>query len=374
MPMNMPPIWRVLGLALLVSTGWAQSQTAQPSGGEPSYLMRIERVRAGLDLCVLLRGDGQYHLERHLPEKSKVFEGNLGAAELHQVIRIVSDDQLFLLQQNQISDQMLGSKFDNVRLAVLRPRNRWQALAFPDPISREPYRKSLDPLLNWLEKLEKLKGRELPEDSGRTNCSVPQDLDLTLRTRGSSDPASPVAALNDPPKGSAPQLKARGAQDTLEAVPQLKTRPAQNPESAKNIATTVVNIPQASAKKKQYLVRIVESFLYPRVEKATCSIIASSGQYHAVTQSHDPGSSKVHSAVLDGHLKEEELTALAKILDDPELSRVSTHESPDSSFVPQISRSGISISISFMREGTTYDYEISRSFQSIGRSTDKAQE
>jgi hypothetical protein len=374
---------RILGAFFLLifcaGSLWAQTPSSSQSGKEAAYLMRLERVREGLDVCVLVRGDGQYHLERHLSEKSKILEGNLDADETRQVIRIVSDDQLFLLRQDGISESMLRSKFDEVRLAVFRPQNHWQVLEFPDPVSREPYRKSLDPLLNWLEKLEKRKGQELSEDSGRNSCSPPRDVDLTVRERNLQKSVPSVAGQTalqkegDPPP---PQLKTRNAQDQSETIPQLTSRPAQGPESSEiNTPPTPRELQTPAAKNEQYLLRIVESLMYPRVERATCSVISHSGLYHVVSQNHDPGSSKVHNAVLDGRLNEAQLTSLGKILDAPELSKVSSHESQDLSYVPPISLNGFFMWISFLREGTTYNYEISRPFRFVGRSAiDKAQE
>jgi hypothetical protein len=383
--MTMSSIGRAIaGLALSVSTVWAQGPASQPSGIESSYLMRLERIREGLDVCVLVRGDGQYHLERHLSEKSKILEGNLDADEMHQVIHIVSDDQFFFLQQNQIPESMLRSKFDEVRLAVLRPRNRWQGLEFPDPVSREPYRKSLDPLLSWLEKLEKRKGQELPEDSGRTNCTPPHDVDLTLRSRNQQEPArdsSGQAAL--PKEGGPPQLKTRSAQDqSVDTTPPLAARSAESPVPLKSNTPALARDPQVPVvNNKQYLLRIAESSMYPRmrlypaVERAICRVISVSGEYHAVTQNHDSGSGKVHSAVLDGRFNEEQLAVLGKILEAPELSTLSIHESHDLSFVPPLSGNGFMLWISFLREGKTYEYELARPFQLHGDSvTDKAQQ
>jgi hypothetical protein len=201
---------------------WAQTPSSSQSGKEAAYLMRLERVREGQDVCVLIRGDGQYHLERHLSEKAKILEGNLDADETQQLVRIVSDDQLVLLRQDQISESMLRSKFDEVRLSVLRPQNHWQVLVFHDPISREPYRKSLDPLLSLLEKLEKRKGQELSEDSGRNSCIPPRNIDLAVRDRSLQESLPNVAgqtALQKEGDTSPPQLKTRNGQDQSDTIP-----------------------------------------------------------------------------------------------------------------------------------------------------------
>jgi hypothetical protein len=372
---------RVCILAICAGNLWAQAAVSQPSGRKPSYLMRLERVREGFDVCVLVRGDGQYHLERHLLEKSKIFEGNLGDDELHRVIRIVSDDQMFFLRQDQIAESMLGSKFDDVSLAVLRPLNRWQILGFPDPASRDPYRKSLDPLLTWLDKLEKRKGQELSEDSGRNNCEVPQDIDLTLRTRNPEDGsaktaahASPQADEND--RSVAPNTKVQSA----DSMPTLKSRPAQTSQSA---ASTIPAAPKPQTeairiqpvRQKQPLLRIVESGMYPRYEAAVCSVISPAGAYHFVVQKHEPSSSKVQNATLDGRLDEAQLASLRKILDAQELSKAVLHESEDPSFVPTISRNGFFIWMYFLREGKAYNYERSQAIRSMAPSAaDKARD
>src|ERR1700722_9500300 len=119
-------------LACAAGNLWAQAPSAPQAKTEAAYLLRLERVRNREGVCVLLRGDGQYHLERHTADKVRVFEGDLESGELHRLVRIVSGDQLFLLEQKQITDPMLRSDDDQVRLAVLRPLDEWQDLVFAD--------------------------------------------------------------------------------------------------------------------------------------------------------------------------------------------------------------------------------------------------
>jgi hypothetical protein len=109
------PIPRALCL-LAFSAGnlWAQAPASSQAKTEAAYLLRLERVRDRQGVCVLLRGDGQYHLERHTPEKVRVFEGHLDSDETRQLVHIASGDQLYRLEQKQITDPMLRSDDDRV--------------------------------------------------------------------------------------------------------------------------------------------------------------------------------------------------------------------------------------------------------------------
>jgi len=75
-----------------------------PEGREP---LRLERARYLQSVCVLMNAEGQYHLERHTPQKVRVFEGSLRADELRGVVHILSGDLLFKLEQKQVPDLML---------------------------------------------------------------------------------------------------------------------------------------------------------------------------------------------------------------------------------------------------------------------------
>ena len=142
---------------------------------------------------MLLRGNGQYHLEHHTAEKVRVFEGNLDSDETIQLVRIVSADQLYRLGQKQITDPMLKVDDDEVILAVLRPQEIWQQLFSPDSQSRDPYRESLVPLLNWLDRLQKRKGRELSEEEGRNNCRPFVNLEFGPRPAKKGEPRANIA-------------------------------------------------------------------------------------------------------------------------------------------------------------------------------------
>jgi hypothetical protein len=322
-------------LAVLAGSLCAQLGAPPQPTNDVAFLLRLERVRSGLDVCVIVRGNGQYHLERHLPDKARIFEGNLDADETRQLIRIVSTDQLYRLTQSQISDPMLRSGFDQVVLSVLRPSNIWQRLAFPDSQSREPYHESLTPLLDWLDKLQKRKEPELPEETARNNCLPPRNPELSVRTRNGQN-----SLMNEPERTR---------------TPATATTPQAGTSAQESLAI-----------KKSYLLKMLELRSRSNMAEVSCIVISASGKYHFVKQTDEPNSTKVRSAVLDGVLNETQTATLGQILDAPEL-RSTSSEKPPPVFMGPISGEGIHVSFSFSREGTLYKNEAWRSLQVVGR-------
>lgn len=151
------------------------------SAAPQSYLMRMERLRRAQDSCILVRGDGQYHSEVVTPGKVSIVEGTLSPENLRDLIRLLSKDRLFQLQQKDIHTPLVESDMDQLILGVLRPIYVWQSLSFPTAESRYPFRETLDPLLDWLEQAQKQKGRKLSEEQGRNSCLVPGELRLKQR-------------------------------------------------------------------------------------------------------------------------------------------------------------------------------------------------
>jgi hypothetical protein len=83
------------------SSGARTGQRASHRKWRIHYLLRLERARYFQSVCVLLRGNGQYHLERHNPQKIRIFEGSLQDGELRNIVHIVSGDRLFNLEENK---------------------------------------------------------------------------------------------------------------------------------------------------------------------------------------------------------------------------------------------------------------------------------
>jgi hypothetical protein len=284
----------IAGILLAVSLAslqpgrlWAQEMAPSTEDGGASYLLRLERYRHREDVCVLLRGDGQYHMERHTYDTAKIFEGTIGAEELRDLVQMVSTDQLSQLRQEQIMDPMVKSDDDQLWVSVLRPINRWQGLVFVDSASREPFRESLTPLLEWLDRMQKRKGHELSRETGENHCQPPGDLELTRRQGNESKTQSNYAPHTSASvAGSASQLAVTGGSEA--------------PDS-----------------KKDYILRMLDTDLSGGSIEDFCLLVFPTRSYHFVKQSRAGG--KVHSSVLDGVLPDDQLLALRNLLDAPEL-------------------------------------------------------
>ncbi len=90
-------------------------------------------------------------------------------------------DRLLRLQQSDIDVPLITGDLDNLFVSVLR-RDHWQNLEFSSAESRKPYEEFLNPLLKWLDDLQKEKAKELTEESGRNNCLPPKEIQLQTRS------------------------------------------------------------------------------------------------------------------------------------------------------------------------------------------------
>ena len=261
----------VLGLCV-PRLAQAQASTHATETGASTYLLRLERANYLQSVCVLLRGNGQYHLERHSPQKIRIFEGSMHADELQNIVHIVSGDRLFNLEQKQIPDLMLKADNDQVILEIHRPGS-WQQLFFRDSASREPFRDAIDPLLKWLDSVNKRKVPELSEAAGRNNCLPSSKLEFSLRKA-------------DPP-----------------------AQPVTSPLPAANVPP---------ARQETYALQMFDNRVVNYRTEATCLLVSPSGAYHLVKQSksYDKG---LTSAVLDGALTPIGLVSLRAVLDAPDL-------------------------------------------------------
>ena len=123
--------WLILP-SLLCSIALAFAQDAQESQpGRIPYLLRLERLRSYRDVCVLLRNDGQYHLEILDPDHTRVLEGALSTAALSELRQMTSSEKLAQLQQRDIRTPLVESERDEFLLSILR-LGRWQNLRFAD--------------------------------------------------------------------------------------------------------------------------------------------------------------------------------------------------------------------------------------------------
>ena len=173
---------RVLAFVAVLALGivaWAQGQA--DASAAPSYLMRLVHAHNYENVCVLVRGDGQYHLERETAQKTEVFEGTLVLADLQRIERLLSAEELFELTEDKILKPPLAEHDVQLILSVHRP-GHWQNLTFPQASSWELYHESVLPLVQWLEEMRKVKNRvKLREEVARNNCLPPPKLELKTR-------------------------------------------------------------------------------------------------------------------------------------------------------------------------------------------------
>ncbi len=173
--------WMILPF-LLCSIGLAFGQDAPTSQtGAIPYFLRLERLRPYVDVCILVRSDGQYHLEILEREKIRILEGTLSTTVLDGLKQTASSEKLIELQQQDIRTPLVESGRDEVLLSILR-LERWQNLRFADEQTREPYRELLDPFLKWLGRVPLERAKSLTEEAARSTCLPPARINLKMRS------------------------------------------------------------------------------------------------------------------------------------------------------------------------------------------------
>ncbi|MBZ5706655.1 MAG: hypothetical protein LAN63_14995 [Acidobacteriia bacterium] len=265
---------------MAISTGLAQQVPAEVSS--PSYLLRLERMQANEDVCVLVRGDGQYHFERlRRDQDMDIFESSLALPALQNLEHTLNSDELLQLSQEKISTPLISSSRDELLLSILR-LGRWQNLTFPVAESRQPFRQSLDPLLKWLGDLPKENHIKLTEESGRNNCLPPEKIELKTRAANSRE--------------------------------QSPGQPSNAPRTSKEIAPS-------------FALRLAITRFSERQLENNCVIIYSDGRYHMERKRQRVGSNTVTTEVLEDSIPSTELQQLKRILDDPALQKRRSEDS-----------------------------------------------
>jgi hypothetical protein len=168
--------------AVLISGGApAFGQSQRPADPEISpYLVRIQRARPGNTICVLLRHDGQFHLETSHGDRTQVLEGSLPSAELLKVQRMLDSDGLPRLSQDKPASPKTTHVSEILQISIFRT-DRWQNLVFIDDNGSQPVPRSLGPLVNWLGSLHMQPHRQLNEDESKNNCQSSKKIELKTR-------------------------------------------------------------------------------------------------------------------------------------------------------------------------------------------------
>src|SRR5215469_3575993 len=101
---------KVLGSLVVVCTFLVGSFSFAQSSGSSAPLVRMERQTYDGDVCMLVKNDGQYHLERLAPGmgQSRIYEGTLPEASLSDLQKILNTDDFKNLSQAKIQAALVG--------------------------------------------------------------------------------------------------------------------------------------------------------------------------------------------------------------------------------------------------------------------------
>ena len=143
-------------------------------------MVRIQRTTLGNTICVLLRHDGQFHLETSHKDHTRVLEGSLPRSELLKVQGILDSDGLQRLSRDHPSPQDTTRVSEILQVSIFRT-DHWQNLVFMDDNVSQSVPLTLGPLLNWLTSLHNQPHKQLNEDESKNNCQSPKKIELKKR-------------------------------------------------------------------------------------------------------------------------------------------------------------------------------------------------
>jgi hypothetical protein len=247
-----------------------------------AYLLRLEHTSSGARVCVLLKRNGSFHLESDNGDYTKVSEGVLGGERLGRIQRELEDKELQELSQSQI-EEPLNPKPEFLQIDTLRD-DHWQGLTFFSAESQQPYRRSLEPLIRWLDDLHRVPHRELSEDAGKNNCLPPSKI----------------------------ALKKRG-EEGLHQSAQVRANPARVPPT---------KAPAAEPDPTPALLRVSSMAVKSHVIRQTCFLVIANGFYRAEEREQKEGSKAIRTRITGGKFVAEETSQLQQLLNDSALTGI----------------------------------------------------
>lgn len=284
------------------------------------YLLRMEHTSLQSHECVLLQKTGFFHLEVDGDDSTRVFEGTLSGRELGRLQNDLQNPQLKALSQKQIEEPLIR-KPEFLALNISRDGNG-QQLVFRSAESQEPYWKSLQPVVQWLNNLHKQPHKELSEYAGKTNCLAPGKIALKKRTGQVPDARAAAAGNQTGPLGSPDP-----------------TAPKPEPPS------TLLQLSSLSVKS--------------HVTRQACVLIVANGFYRAEEQQQKEGSKRVETRVTGGRLAPDEFSELQRVLDDPAIARIH-HRKTSRAVIPM---SGEMLNLQIYRASSVQDVVLSSTFK-----------
>jgi len=223
---------------------------------------------------MLVRNDSQYHYERHLREKSEIYEGILPQSGTDTLRKLIAAQGLREAHTSAQPAPLILNDYDDLRLNILR-EDGWQTLDFHDPAARKPFMQTLEPLFQLLRDVPHEPHSHLTEQAGRNNCL----------------PAGPVEL-----KSRSSQIEASAAQAT-----------------------------------KQFLMRFAVDHILAGDATGTCLIVYPDGRFH-YEKKHQAPRRAVKSQTLEGTIDPAELQDLHKLLDSTQLKNARHDAIPSVTF------------------------------------------
>jgi hypothetical protein len=196
------------------------------------------------------------------------------------------------ISQKQIEEPLIHGPYDLVDVGFTE-HGRWRELLFRTAESQVAYKKTLQPLLQWMDRLHKVPHRQFSEDAGKQNCLPRRRLRLIPRNEFVAQPPPPT------PKPSFGSKQAA-----------LAPNPAKMPAKVTPLLQ---------------LGMLTRNSLGAR---QNCTLVASDGQFRFEARAQSTGGSSVKTSIASGRLAAEDLEALHTLLDAPTLAKLRHHEPP----------------------------------------------
>lgn len=283
------------------------------------YLLRMEHTSLETHDCVLLRKTGFFHLESDNGESTRVFEGTLNAERLRQIQSYLQERGLQALSQEKIEEPLIRTS-EFLRLEVSRD-SHWQELTFRSAESQEPYRQSLQPLVRWLDGLNRVPHKWLSEDAGKNNCLPPSKIALKKRIDEAQSKTAPAVGKNSAPVGSS-------------------------------------NAPEAKPEPMPTLLQLGSLSVKAHAVRQACVLVVANGFYRAEEEEQKEGSKRVVTKITGGKLAPEEISQLQQLLNDPAIAGIQ-HRKTSRMTLPM---SGEMLNLQIYRTSSVQDVILSSTF------------
>ncbi len=275
----------VIGFAMVLLLGATAFCQTKPS----SYMLRLAHENLDGNACVLLREDGSFHYENGDRYYTRVYEGQVPGTQLSEIGELIQ--KLSAISQNQIEEPLIHGPYDLIDIGFTENRV-WRELLFRTTESQQSYKKFLQPLLQWMDRLHKLPHHQFSEDAGKQNCLPRHRLRLIPRDE----------FVEQPPPMPSPRYGT--------------SQPALAPK------------PSATSAKITPLLQLGMLTRNSAGARQSCTLVASDGQFRFEGRSQSTGSQTVKTFFARGRLGDEELQALHSLLDAPALAKLHHHEPP----------------------------------------------